>query len=109
MRCKKGSFLVESLIACFITAIITASVVSIIRLSIVVVCASRDSLAIERAREMALSYLCSGEPPPQYYSSGISILQCSVSKERNTSQYKIIGSTFKGVKEAFVVWPNNKN
>lgn len=106
MRCKKGSFLVEALIACFMTAIITASVVSIIRLSIVVVCASRDSLAIERAREMALSYLCSGESPPMKYSSGISILPSSGSQQSNTTLYKIIGSTFRGVKESFVVWPN---
>lgn len=108
MRCKKGSFLVEALIACFLTAIITASVVSIIRLSIIVVYASGDSLAIERARELALSYLCSGEPPPQNYSSGISILPCSGSQEGNTSIYKIMGSTFRGGKEAFVVWPNEQ-
>ena len=109
MRCKKGSFLVEALIACFLTAIITASVVSIIRLSIVVVYASGDSLAVERAREMALSYLCSGEPPPQNYSSGISVVRCSGAQQSNSSLYKIIGSTFKGVKEAFVLWPDEQN
>ena len=109
MRCRKGSFLVEAIVACFITAVITASVASIIRLSIVVVATSRESLAIERAREMALSYLSSGDPPPHNYFSNIYVDSSSGSQEENNAAYRIVGECYGGERESFVIWPCEKN
>lgn len=109
MRCQKGSFLVEAIVACFITAVITASVASIIRLSVVIVDTSRESLAMERAREMALSYLSSGDPPPHDYSSNICVVSSSEAQQDGAAVYKIVGKCYGGERESFVLWTYKKN
>jgi len=97
------------IVACFITAIITASVASIIRLSVVIVATSRESLAIERGREMSLSYLSSGDPPPHNYCSNIYVVLSSGSQQDNTAAYKIVGECYGGERESFVLCPYKKN
>ncbi|MDD4160754.1 MAG: hypothetical protein PHO18_07400 [Synergistaceae bacterium] len=104
MNCKKGSFLVEAIVACFIAAVSIVSVLAIIRLSIIIVSESRNLLAIERARETALSFLSSGETPPSICYPNIMIEQSGQHNE-DEIVYKIIGSTCRGVRESFVLWP----
>lgn len=103
---RNGSVLVEAVLVCFISLIVTASVASIFYSSTMLVSISKDDLILERVREEVLSklQLCSLSAAVNTSAEGCYIE--IVPSVDGDNVIHIFRDGFKGRRESFVLWPH---